>query len=250
MQISIRNLEVDFPVAGGQMLPALGPVSVKVETGQFVALVGPSGCGKSTLIRVLAGLEPFTRGDVRLDDTAVMEPHPRVGLMFQDSNLMPWRTVRDNVALPLELSGMAEDKRYAAVDGLLQGLGLEGFALSYPGQLSGGMAQRVAFARLLTQKPQLLLLDEPFGALDAMTREQVSMDLLDMWASTRATVLMVTHDINEAVLLSDRVLVFSARPGQIVNDIAVSLARPRRLADSYTPEFAALAQAVRQSITG
>lgn len=248
MRISVRNLEVDFDAPGGGTLPALGPLSVEIESGTFVSLVGPSGCGKSTLIRVLAGLVQPDRGEACLDGEPVLEPHPRVGLMFQDSNLMPWRTVRDNIALPLELQGVSREERYAAVDSMLPALGLDGFGLAYPGELSGGMAQRVAIGRVLMQKPALLLLDEPFGALDAMTREQISFDLLRMWAGAQQTVLMVTHDINEAVLLSDRVLVMSPRPGQIVSDVLVTLPRPRSLADAYTPAFAEIAQHIRSSI--
>jgi NitT/TauT family transport system ATP-binding protein len=168
--------------------------------------------------------------------------------MFQDSNLMPWRTVRDNVALPLELAGVSKDKRYEAVEKLLPTLGLSDFALAYPGELSGGMAQRVAIGRVLIQKPDVLLLDEPFGALDAMTREQISVDLLSVWARQRQTVLMVTHDINEAVLLSDRVLVMSHRPGQIIADVPVTLERPRHLEHLYSDAFGNTAQQIRAAI--
>jgi NitT/TauT family transport system ATP-binding protein len=212
-------------------------------------LVGPSGCGKSTLIRILAGLQRASRGEARLDDRLITEPPESVGLMFQDANLMPWRTVRDNIALPLELAGVEKPIRYAAVTALLSALGLGEFALAYPGELSGGMAQRAALGRVLIQKPAVLLLDEPFGALDAMTREQISLDLLRMWAQQRQTVLMVTHDINEAVLLSDRVLVMTPRPGQIAADVRVTLPRPRQLDMIYSDEFAHLAQRVRATIT-
>lgn len=249
MQIAVRNLALSYETPGGDELPALGPLTLCIESGTFVSLVGPSGCGKSTLIRILAGLQRPTRGEARLGDALISEPPAQVGLMFQDANLMPWRTVRDNIALPLELAGVDRPVRYAAVDALLPALGLEHFALSYPGELSGGMAQRAALGRVLIQKPAVLLLDEPFGALDAMTREQISLDLLRMWSRERQTALMVTHDINEAVLLSDRVLVMSPRPGQIVADVAVNLPRPRTLDAIYTDAFAQTARQVRAAIT-
>jgi NitT/TauT family transport system ATP-binding protein len=226
----------------------LGPITLDIESGTFVTLVGPSGCGKTTLIRVLAGLQAPTRGEALLDGGYIIEPSKRVGLMFQDANLMPWRTVQDNIALPLELAGQARRDRYAAVHNLLPTLGLDDFALAYPVELSGGMAQRAALGRVLIQHPGLLLLDEPFGALDALTREQISIDLLRMWSQERPTVLMVTHDINEAVLLADRVLVMSPRPGQIALDIPVGLPRPRHLDYIYSDAFATIAQQVRAAI--
>ena len=248
MDLSVRNVSLNYNVPGGGILPALGPVTFQIDSGSFVSLVGPSGCGKSTLIRILAGLQRPTRGEAYLGDMSISEPSTRVGLMFQDSNLMPWRTVRDNIALPLELAGVSKNERYAAVEDLLPTLGLSDFALAHPGELSGGMAQRVAIGRVLIQKPDVLLLDEPFGALDALTREQISMDLLTLWAQQCQTVLMVTHDINEAVLLSDRVLVMSQRPGQIVADISVALPRPRCLEDIYNDVFGKTAQQVRAAI--
>ena len=218
--IVVRNVTVSYRAPDDAPLQALGPVTLKVDAGAFVSLVGPSGCGKSTLLRVIAGLHPATRGEALLDDVIVKRPSHRVGVMFQDANLMPWRTVQDNIALPLELAGMSKQKRYQAVEELLPLLGLQDFPLAYPGELSGGMAQRVALGRVLVQQPDVLLLDEPFGALDALTRERISADLLRIWAREQQTVLMVTHDINEAVLLSDRVVVLSQRPGRIVEDVA------------------------------
>lgn len=248
VRIGARGVSVVHTAPDGSPLPALGPVTFNIEPGQFVALVGPSGCGKSTLIRVLAGLIAPTRGEAALDGEPIREPTRRVALMFQDANLMPWRTVIDNIALPLELAGASKQERIGAARGLLPRLGLTDFALAYPGELSGGMAQRVALGRVLIQRPDVLLLDEPFGALDALTREQVGTDLLDLWTQERPTVLMVTHDINEAVLLADRVLVMSRRPGQIAADIDVTLPRPRRLSDTYSEEFGQIAQQVRAKI--
>jgi NitT/TauT family transport system ATP-binding protein len=237
-----------YRAPGGEPLPALGPLTFQLEGGSFVSLVGPSGCGKSTLVRILAGLQQPSRGEALIDGTRIDMPLPNVGLMFQEANLMPWRTVRDNIALPLEIAGVAQKTRYDAVDALLPRLGLSDFAQAYPGALSGGMAQRVAIGRVLIQHPNVLLLDEPFGALDAMTREQISFDLLEVWAQEGQTVLMVTHDINEAVLLSDRVLVMSPRPGQIVADITVPLDRPRRPENVYSTAFGETAQRVRSAL--
>ena len=247
-RIDVRGVSVAYSAPNDQTLPVLGPLTFAMEAGQFVCLVGPSGCGKSTLIRLLAGLIPPTEGEAWLDDQPIKQPSRRVALMFQDANLMPWRTVIDNIALPLELAGVERPEREDAAQRLLPRLGLSEFALAYPGELSGGMAQRVALGRVLIQRPDVLLLDEPFGALDAMTREQVSVDLLDLWGQERQTVLMVTHDINEAILLSDRVLVMSKRPGQIKADLPVTLPRPRQLSDTYSDEFGQIAQQVRANI--
>lgn len=247
-QIAVRNVVVDYAGARGDALPALGPISLSIEAGEFVCIVGPSGCGKSTLLRAVAALITPTRGEVLMAGEVVRKPSPRVGVMFQDANLMPWRTVRDNIGLPLEIMGQKRKARDVAVDAVLPMLGLEGFDSAYPTQLSGGMAQRVALGRVLVQQPDVLLLDEPFGALDALTREQVSADLLRIWSQTQQTVLMVTHDINEAVLLADRVIVLSPRPGHLALEVRVHLPRPRSLDNVYSDEFATLAQAVRGAI--
>lgn len=248
VRLALRNLSMVYNAPGGGLLPALGPVTMQIEAGTFVCLVGPSGCGKSTLVRVLAGLQRPTQGEAYLEDQPIKEPSRRVGLMFQDANLMPWRTVRENIVLPLELAGVPTTARYATVDGLLPLLGLVDFAEAYPGELSGGMAQRAAIGRVLAQKPDALLLDEPFGALDALTREQISLDLLRVWAREQQTAFMVTHDIREAVLLADRVLVMSHRPGRIIADISVPLSRPRQLADAYSAVFTETARQVRSAI--
>ncbi|RMF76194.1 MAG: ABC transporter ATP-binding protein, partial [Chloroflexi bacterium] len=239
------HLSVKYTGPDGEFFPALGPLSLTIYAGEFVCLVGPSGCGKSTLIRVIAGLQAQTEGSVLLDGMPVEEPSPRIGLMFQDANLMPWRTVRDNIGLPLELAGVNKQERYQIVHDMLPALALEDFADAYPGELSGGMAQRVALGRVLIQKPDVLLLDEPMGALDALTREKISIDLLRVWRQEKQTVLMVTHDINEAVLLADRVLVMSRRPGRIIADIPVLLPRPRSLEDTYHDAFGQVAKDVR-----
>jgi ABC-type nitrate/sulfonate/bicarbonate transport system ATPase subunit len=248
MQIAIDGLSVHFKNVDGSTLAALGSLSVTIDSGSFVALLGPSGCGKSTLIRAVAGLQQTTTGTVYIGNRLVTEPINEVVLMFQDANLMPWRTVRDNIALPLELNLVSKPERYQRVASLLPLLGLEDFAESYPSELSGGMAQRAALGRVLIQNPDVVLLDEPFGALDAMTREKISLDLLRLWARYQETVLMVTHDINEAVLLADRILILSHRPGQIIGDITVPLDRPRRLDMVYTQPFIETAREVRETI--
>ncbi len=250
MHLSVRDVSVVFPSSGdGIPLPALGPVSLEIEAHQFVSIIGPSGCGKSTLIRVIAGLQNPTQGSVYLEGQKIEAPSRRVGLMFQDANLMPWRTVIDNIALPLELAGASRGERHQSASSLLEMLGLSDFAGAYPGALSGGMAQRVALGRILATQPDVMLLDEPFGALDALTREQLSFDLLTVWRQARHTLLMVTHDIQEAVLLSDRVLVMSQRPGRFIADVTVPLPRPRQFSDIYTPDFIETARLVRQKLS-
>lgn len=247
-RLSTQHISVIYRAPDGTPLPALGPISLRIEAGEFVCLVGPSGGGKSTLVRVFAGLQMPTDGGAFLNDSPIRQPSHQVALMFQDANLMPWRTVLENIALPLELAGVDRRARHAAALKLLPSLGLDDFAHAYPGELSGGMAQRAALGRVLIQEPEVLLLDEPFGALDALTREQISLDLLRLWSETHQTVFMVTHNINEAVLLADRILVMSRRPGKIIADITVPLPRPRRIDDSYDPLFAETAKQVRTAI--
>jgi NitT/TauT family transport system ATP-binding protein len=246
--LSAQDLTIAYNAPDGGTLAALGPVSFEIAPGQFVCLIGPSGCGKSTLIRVFAGLLEPTTGIARINGETISEPSRRVGLMFQQANLMPWRTVIDNIALPLELAGIPKTERHQAARNMLNLLNLEGFDEALPGELSGGMAQRAALGRTLIQQPDVLLLDEPFGALDAMTREKISADMLKVWQEQRQTALMVTHDIQEAVLLSDRILVMSQRPGQIVADIAVDLPRPRHIDQTYDAAFGDLARQARMAI--
>lgn len=226
----------------------LGPVSIVFDSTSFTAILGPSGCGKSTLVRVIAGLQRATSGHVSVDGRVIQSPQADIGMMFQDANLMPWRTLRENIALPLELAGISKAERLARTDAILPGLGLSGFAEAYPSELSGGMAQRVALGRILIQEPRVLLLDEPFGALDSLTREQISLDLLHIWYKARQTAIMVTHDINEAVLLADRILVMSRRPGRFIADIRVPLDRPREIDMMYSDAFIATARQVRAAI--
>ena len=248
MDIRIENVSVRFPAMDDTNLTAVGPVSFEVESGSFTALLGPSGSGKSTLIRAVAGLQSIASGEILVHQDRITEPHSSVGMMFQDATLMPWRTVHDNIGLPLEMTALSKVERDERVRDMLPLLGLDDFAEAHPGELSGGMAQRVALGRTLVQQPQVLLLDEPFGALDALTREKISFDLLRIWAEYQQTVMMVTHDINEAVLLSDRVIVLSQRPGRVIADIDVPLERPRNLEMVYTQPFIDTTKEVRQAI--
>jgi NitT/TauT family transport system ATP-binding protein len=230
------------------MLPALGPISFDVAAEEFVCVVGPTGCGKSSLIRVLAGLLPPSSGSARYDGEAIAGPMERFAIMFQDANLMPWRTVLDNIALPLEIAGLPRGLRHERVRTLLSQLHLERFESAYPAELSGGMAQRVALGRVIIQQPQVLLLDEPFGALDALTREKLSLELLRLRQRHVQTIVMVTHDISEAVFLADRVIVMSRRPGRLIADIAVNLSRPRAPEMIYEQPFLHLTKRVRAAI--
>lgn len=249
MQVRLDQVSVTYQQAGRAM-PALAPMTVNMRSGQFVAILGASGCGKSTLIRAIAGLQKPTTGTIVLDDMPQTRPHRRVGLMFQEANLMGWRTVFDNIALPLEIAHIPKAERQARVGAMLPMLGLEEWGSAYPATLSGGMAQRVALGRVLVQDPTLLLLDEPFGALDAFTREQIRLDLLSVWRKMRQTVLMVTHDINEAVFMADRLLVLSPRPARIVEDVWIDLPRPRHLDMVYEARFGEYARAARAAMAG
>lgn len=229
-------------------LHALDDISFRVERGEFVCMVGPSGGGKSTLLRLIAGLLRPTAGEILLDGRPVREPSARVGIVFQNVNLMPWRTVLDNVALPLELAGVPRPRRHKVALELLDLMGLAGFAGRYPRQLSGGMQQRAAIARTLAQDPDLLLLDEPFGALDAITREYLNRELLRIQRLRGQTIFMVTHAIGEAVFLADRVLVLSPRPGTIRCEIPIPLPHPRGEETLTDPAYLALTRQVRAAI--
>ncbi|MFT4884511.1 MAG: NitT/TauT family transport system ATP-binding protein [Natronomonas sp.] len=216
---------------------ALEDVSFDVEDGEFVCIVGPSGCGKTTLFRIIAGLESATRGEVYLSGERVDEPTPDMGVVFQEYHLFPWRTVRGNAAFGLEKQGTPKAERRERVDHLIDLVGLEGFAESYPKELSGGMKQRVAIARALAADPALLLMDEPFGAVDAQTREMLQGELLDIWQETEKTVLFVTHDVEEAVKLADRVVVMAKEPGRIRETVEIDLPRPRTRSDAEFGEY-------------
>jgi NitT/TauT family transport system ATP-binding protein len=241
--LSVHGLCVTFPSEEGG-LEALRGVSFDLYPNEFVCVLGPSGSGKSTLLRVLAGLLRPTGGDVIFSGSG----QPRISLVFQDANLMPWRSVIENITLPLTLQGVPEEAARGRAREWVAQVGLQGFEDTWPGDLSGGMAQRVAIARSLIQDPDLLLLDEPFGALDALTREKMGAELLNLWQARRKTVLMVTHSISEALLLSDRVMVLSPRPGRIGLDMPVELPRPRQEEIRYTAQFGALSRRLKAAI--
>ena len=233
--VELRGVDVRYGA-----LPALAGVDLAVRRGEFVTLVGPSGCGKSTLLRLVAGLAERTGGALRVDS-----PRRALAFVFQDPTLLPWRTVHANVRLPLEIAGRPDDEQRAAADAALALVGLAEFAAAHPAELSGGMRMRASLARALVARPELLLLDEPFGALDELTRERLDDELMRLWEKERWTVLAVTHSVHEAVLLSDRVVVLSPRPGRVVAELAIDLPRPRRAELLADPAFAALAGEVR-----
>lgn len=234
-RIDLENVSHRFELKGAP-LPVLDKVSFSVEPGSFVALIGPSGCGKSTLLRLLAGLDHPTSGAVKVDGQEVGDPDPSRILVFQDPTLFPWRTVWDNVALGLEAQGILRSARQR-VDEAIRLVGLAGFEKAYPHQLSGGMAQRVALARALVNEPRLLLLDEPLGKLDSLTRLTMQGEIVKLWQEAGLTALLVTHDVEEALFLTQRVLVFGPRPARIVADIAVDLPYPRHRGDPRLAEL-------------
>ncbi|WP_291982551.1 ABC transporter ATP-binding protein [Luteitalea sp.] len=236
--LHLRGVQKTY-VSGDRTVDALAPTDLDVEPGEFVCLLGASGCGKSTLLQLVAGLEPATSGTITVDDTPVAGPSSDRVLLFQDAALFPWLTVEDNVAFGLKHSTRpVDDQRQVARDWIAR-VHLRGFEGAYVHQLSGGMRQRVALARALATDPSMLLMDEPFGALDALTRDRLHEELESLWAATRKTVLFVTHNVREAVALGDRVLVFSPRPGRIVADVRVTLPRPRSLEDVAVMQQAA-----------
>ncbi|MBL0844137.1 ABC transporter ATP-binding protein [Pseudomonas mediterranea] len=238
-RIDIRQLSIVLGT-GAQAFEAVQGLDCQIEAGQFVCVLGPSGCGKSTLLGALAGhLQPRT-GTLDVDGVSVSGPSPQRGMVFQQHTLFPWRRVRDNVAFGLKMRGLGKAERYRAADEILALVGLEGFAGHWPDQLSGGMLQRVEIARVLVNRPRLLLMDEPFGALDALTRLRMQELLLDIWTRIRTTVVFVTHDIDEALFLADRLLVMSPRPGRIIEDLRLDFARPRTTELVTHPEFTRL----------
>jgi len=239
--LEIQNMSMTFHSMEGD-LEVLREISFSLDPREFLCVLGPSGSGKSTLLRLIAGLLKPTGGRIVFEGH---ETSPRVGLVFQQANLMPWRTVHENIALPLEIQKIDRSEINQRVSEMTRLVGLEEFSHSWPSQLSGGMAQRVAIARAFIQEPDLLLLDEPFGSLDALTREKMGAELLRIWQARQTPVIMVTHSISEALLLSDRVLVFTTRPARVLRDVQVPLARPRDEELRYTPGFQELERELR-----
>ena len=247
--LKIDQVSRTFPARRGHApTRALEPIDLAVGDNDFVAIVGPSGCGKSTLLRIVAGLDRPTSGRVILDGRAVTGPGSDRGMVFQSYTLFPWLTVRDNIAFGLRERGISRAERCKVADGLIHRVGLSGFENHWPKQLSGGMQQRTAIARALANDPRILLLDEPFGALDNQTRALMQEMLLSIWERDRKTVLFVTHDIEEAIFLGSRVVVMSARPGRIKTEIAVDLPHPRSYRIKTTPEFVSLKERLVEEI--
>jgi NitT/TauT family transport system ATP-binding protein len=224
--LEIKNVCKLFQV-NGQVMEALRDINLSIRDHEFVCFIGPSGCGKTTLLRIIAGLEDPSSGSVYLDGDLIKGPGPERGMVFQEYSLFPWRTVIDNIAFGLELKGVHKKERLERSNQYLNMVGLERFSERYPHELSGGMKQRVAIARALVNDPKALLMDEPFGALDAQTRNIMQSELLRIWAEERNTVVFVTHSVDEAIYLADRIVIMSARPGRIKDVIAIDIARPR-----------------------
>jgi NitT/TauT family transport system ATP-binding protein len=242
--IAVRRLSKQYGTAAGPVV-ALDDIDFTVAEGEFVSIVGPSGCGKSTLLKILAGLLAATRGEASLRGTPILGPRRDIGVVFQSPVLFPWRTVLGNVLLPVDVQRLGRERLTNQALDLLRLVGLDGFEQRYPRELSGGMQQRVAMVRALIHDPAILLMDEPFGALDAMTREQMNVELQRIWMERRKTVIFITHSIPEAVFLGDRVFVMTPRPGRIMDDVAIGLPRPRSLDMMTTPEFGAYARRIR-----
>ena len=246
--IRLDHVDKTYRTQRGDLVHALDDISLDVGENELVTLVGPSGCGKSTLLKLVAGLTPSTRGAIQVRGQPVREPFSDVGFVFQQPVLLPWRSVLDNVLFSVEMLGHDPRQYRKQAGDLLELTGLGGFETKYPRELSGGMQQRAAICRALLPDPGLLLMDEPFGALDAMTREEMSLELLRIWDERRKTILFVTHSIPEAILLADRVVVLTSRPGRIARVLTIDLPRPRTMDLEFDPRFKAASDEVRRLI--
>ena len=235
MQLTIDHLTKEFTTDTGEHIVALSDITLEIQDTEFICLLGPSGCGKTTLLRIIGGLDQPSSGQVILDNQVITHPNPRMAMIFQEYSLYPWRNVLDNTAFGLELNGMSREERYAVAKRYLDLVGLTEFSQSFPYELSGGMRQRVAVVRALAVEPAVLLMDEPFGALDAQARNKLQIDLIDIWEKTKKTILFVTHSVDEAVFLADRIVVLTPRPGHICEIIPID--QPR-LRDRTSVEFA------------
>jgi NitT/TauT family transport system ATP-binding protein len=235
MNLKLRDISKTFTSEKGEKIESLSSISLDIEKQEFVCLLGPSGCGKTTLLRIIAGLDQASTGTVELGGTLIDRPNPQLAMIFQEYSLYPWRTVVANIGFGLEIRKIPADERHAIVKKYVEIVGLKGFENSYPYELSGGMRQRVAVARALAVDPSILLMDEPFGALDAQTRNLLQHELLNIWEKTRKTILFVTHSVDEAVFMADRIVVLTPRPGSICEVIPIRCTRPR---DRTGVEFA------------
>jgi NitT/TauT family transport system ATP-binding protein len=242
--IRIQNVSKTYRSRDSEV-ESLRPLTFSINDGEFISVVGPSGCGKSTLLKMIAGLLPATTGEIFIDGRSIVKPHGSAGIVFQAALLMPWRTVLENVMLPIQLKKLPREIYLRRAHDLLKLAGLQGFEKRLPWQLSGGMQQRVAICRALVHDPKIMLMDEPFGALDAMTRERMNLELQRIQRETGKTVLLITHSIQEAVFLSDRVLVMTERPGAIAAEYAIPLPRPRTLDMFSDPRFVELTSRIR-----
>jgi len=243
--VSIQEVSKRFKKDDGSEFTALLDISLEIAADEFVSFVGPSGCGKTTLLRIIAGLDHATEGKVFVDSTEIMNPGPLVGMVFQEYSLFPWLNVIDNIAFGPKMRGISKNARHSDALKYVELVGLAGFERSYPYELSGGMRQRVAIARALANNPDLLIMDEPFGALDAQTRNMMQRELLDIWEKQKKTILFVTHSVDEAIFLSDRIVVLARSPGRISEMVPVSIKRPR---DRTNQEFASLRRKVLDMI--
>jgi NitT/TauT family transport system ATP-binding protein len=246
VKIELRGVSKRYMTASGEPVDALSQIDLDIEAGEFVSIVGPSGCGKSTLMMLVSGLIPMTTGTIAVGGVPVRGAVSQAGIVFQRDVLLDWRTVIGNVMLPVEIKKLNREASEKKARELLRSVGLAGFEEKYPGELSGGMRQRVSICRALVQDPGLLLMDEPFGALDALTREQMNLDLQRIWQRDRNTVVFITHSIEEAVLLSDRVVVMSSRPGKIADILDIKAARPRGAHSRSDKSFVEAVERIRR----
>ena len=235
MTLTVEHITKRFVKDATETVESLCDITIEVKDEEFICILGPSGCGKTTLLRIIAGLEHPDSGAVKIDDTVIDRPNQKLGMIFQDYSLYPWRTVNENIAFGLELHGVPKEKQDLIVKKYITLAGLAEFGKSYPHELSGGMRQRVAVVRALAVEPMVLLMDEPFGALDAQTRNMLQNELLDIWQKTKKTILFVTHSVDEAVFLADRIVVLTQRPGRVCEIIPIDQERPR---DRTSVEFA------------
>ncbi len=244
-KMAVRSATKFYQTRSGAV-HALDAVSLEIREGEFLCVLGPSGCGKSTLLWSMAGLHELSSGEIRLGSDRIVKPHPEIAMIFQDANLLPWRNLADNIAFPFEIKGKRPDRERIA--GLLTRVALNGFETKYPRELSGGMQQRASIVRSLAVDPSVLLMDEPFGALDAFTRDEMNLLIQEIWMETRKTIVFVTHSISEAIFLADRVVVMSARPGRVAATYDIDIPRPRPVDIQTRPEFIERVLAVKASI--